>query len=243
MKTIKNIHALPLACLTSLLIILFASSTFAIDTNQYNAMLKNPSFADVDQRMRKALDEAKASISQEAYIALERDYNNWLAFESDKLVDEMLQYNRDMSRVQAYIKLMEIRILEMKSTAKKYDFMFTKTYPEGYFVRSHNGEETGWVYLKWINEKKIHLELEISAISIPISDLYFNQDQDIVQYCEFDGVAELKENKAIFENGIGGEVIVTFSKDTLTIETNDQFNQCPRSVTFEGIYLRQKPYS
>ena len=199
---------------------------------EYREMVEDPDFAKSDKRLNEVWSGLlkEGGLSKAGIRVLKADQAEWVRKGRDTQAKILMEGGS--TALEAYTAATRLRADELPGIAGRIFLQDRPDGPQGYYVRSEDGRETGRLSVRWINKEAGEVSVGVEAILDPDSDKFeirtlFGEGTVRKGVLEVDGDYDGQ-----------GSATLTFQGDRVQVVASPDTTNM--GLTLDGTYVRQR---
>ena len=223
--------------LAGLAVLTLAGPAAGLSDAEYREMMKDPDFAKADRALNEEWSRLlkEGGLSEAGIKALKADQAEWVRKGRDAAAKRYMMED-GYTALEAYTSVTAMRVDALPHIVEPIFLKDRSDGPQGYYVRSEDGRETGRLSVRWIDKEAGEVSVGVEAILDPDSDKFeirtlFGEGTVRKGVLEVDGDYDGQGSATLTFQG--DRVQVVASPDLAPDTTN-------MGLTLDGTYVRQR---
>ncbi len=220
--------------LAGLAVLTLAGPAAGLSDAEYREMMKDPDFAKADRALNEEWSRLlkEGGLSEAGIKALKADQAEWVRKGRDAAAKRYMMED-GYTALEAYTSVTAMRVDALPHIVEPIFLKDRSDGPQGYYVRSEDGRETGWLSVRWIDKEAGEVRVGAEAIVV--------LRPDNVRSGAWSGEGTVR--KGVLKALDGEEsATFTFKGDKVQVVASPGFSSSTvgLGVTIEGTYVRQR---
>ena len=220
--------------LAGLAVLTLAGPAAGLSDAEYREMMKDPDFAKADRALNEEWSRLlkEGGLSEAGIKALKADQVEWVRKGRDAAAKRYMMED-GYTALEAYTSVTAMRVDALPHIVEPIFLKDRSDGPQGYYVRSEDGRETGRLSVRWIDKEAGEVKVGMEA------NLVLGPKDVEYRYWSGGGTVRKGVLKADGEYDGQGSATFTFKGDSVQVVVSPDIAP-DVDVTLDGTYVRQR---